>query len=46
MQRFTPTVEALLVPAIEGSLDDAAGKRAFWDAFRALGEWYAALPPY
>ena len=46
VQRFTPTIEALLVPPIERSLDDAAGKRAFWDAFRALGEWYAALPPY
>jgi hypothetical protein len=23
----------------------AAAKRRFWAAFRALGEWYAALPP-
>ena len=28
------------------SLDDATRKRDFWDAFRMLGEWYAALPPY
>ena len=29
---------------LEPSLDDAAAKRRFWAAFRALGEWYAALP--
>lgn len=46
LQRLTPTVEALWVPSIEGSLDDQAAKRRFWDAFRTLGEWYAALPPY
>jgi len=26
--------------------DEDATKRAFWTAFRSLGEWYAALPPY
>ena len=46
LQRLTPTMEALVVPPIEGSLDDQAEKRRFWDAFRVLGEWYAALPPY
>ena len=46
MQHLTPTIEVLVVPAIEDSLDDQASKRAFWDAFRALGEWYEALPPY
>jgi hypothetical protein len=25
------------------SLDDAAAKRRFWAAFRALGEWHAVL---
>ncbi len=28
------------------ALDEEAAKRAFWNAFRSLGEWYAALPPY
>jgi uracil-DNA glycosylase len=46
VQHLTPTIEALVTPALEPSLDDAAAKRAFWAAFRALGEWYAALPPY
>jgi uracil-DNA glycosylase len=46
VQRLTPTIEALVTPSLEPSLDDAAAKRSFWAAFRALGEWYAALPPY
>jgi uracil-DNA glycosylase family 4 len=46
VQQLTPTIDVLVVPAIEESLDDTASKRAFWDAFRALGEWYEALPPY
>jgi hypothetical protein len=46
VQQLTPTVDALFVPAIESSLDDQAAKRRFWDAFRALGEWYESLPPY
>jgi uracil-DNA glycosylase len=46
IQQLTPTIDVLVVPAIEDSLDDQASKRAFWDAFRALGEWYEALPPY
>ena len=46
IQHLTPTIDVLVVPAIEDSLDDQASKRAFWDAFRALGEWYEALPPY
>jgi uracil-DNA glycosylase family 4 len=46
VQHLTPTIEVLAVPAIEESLDDQASKRAFWDAFRALGEWHEALPPY
>jgi uracil-DNA glycosylase family 4 len=46
VQSLTPTIDVLVVPAIEDSLDDTASKRAFWDAFRALGEWYEALPPY
>ena len=46
VQHLTPTIEALFTPPLEPSLDDAAAKRRFWAAFRALGEWYAALPPY
>ena len=46
IQRLTPTVDALYVPSIDESLDEQESKRAFWDAFRALGDWYAAQPPY
>jgi uracil-DNA glycosylase family 4 len=46
VQQLTPTIEALYVPNIDDSLDEQEAKRAFWDAFRALGDWYAAQPPY
>jgi uracil-DNA glycosylase len=46
LQRFTPTVEALVVPDIDTSLDEAQAKAAFWNAFKALGPWWAELPPY
>lgn len=46
IQRFTPTIDALYVPNIDESLDEQDTKRAFWAAFRTLGEWYAAQPPY
>jgi uracil-DNA glycosylase len=46
LQRFTPTVEALVVPDIDASLDDQAAKTAFWSAFKALGAWWSELPPY
>ena len=46
VQRLTPTIEALYVPNIDDSLDEQDAKRAFWAAFRALGDWYAAQPPY
>jgi uracil-DNA glycosylase family 4 len=46
VQRLTPTIDALVVPDIDESLDDEASKRAFWSAFRVLGDWYAELPPY
>src|SRR5436853_3501034 len=46
VQRLTPSMEALWCPDIDASLDDEAAKRSFWGAFRALGEWYADLPPY
>jgi uracil-DNA glycosylase family 4 len=46
IQRFTPTIEVLLVPDIDSSLNEAPAKQAFWSAFRVLGEWYENLPPY
>jgi uracil-DNA glycosylase len=46
LQRFTATIEALVVPDIDASLDEASAKTEFWNAFKALGPWWAALPPY
>jgi uracil-DNA glycosylase family 4 len=46
LQRFSPAVEALVVPDIDLSLDEAPAKTAFWNAFKALGPWWAELPPY
>ena len=46
VQHLTPSIEALYVPNIDEALDEEAAKRAFWSAFRVLGEWYADLPPY
>jgi uracil-DNA glycosylase family 4 len=46
IQRLTPSLDALFVPDIDEALDDETSKRAFWRAFKALGEWYADLPPY
>ena len=46
LQRFTPTIEALYVPDIDASLDEQAAKTRFWNAFKAVGSWWAELPPY
>jgi uracil-DNA glycosylase family 4 len=46
LQRLTPSIEALVVPNIDEALDEEDSKRAFWAAFKVLGEWYADLPPY
>ncbi len=46
IQEFTPFCRALVTPDIDESLDDAEAKRAFWTAFRALGDWYKDEPPY
>ena len=46
VQTWTPTIEAIVVPDIDESLDEQHAKRAFWAAFRSLGEWYLAQPPY
>ena len=46
IQKLTPSCDALYVPDIDQALDDETSKREFWAAFRSLGEWYAAFPPY
>jgi uracil-DNA glycosylase family 4 len=46
IQRLTPAMDALYVPDLDASLDTEDSKREFWSAFRVLGDWYAALPPY
>jgi uracil-DNA glycosylase family 4 len=46
VQRFTPSMDVLVVPNIDDSLDEEAAKRSFWNAFRSLGDWHAELPPY
>jgi uracil-DNA glycosylase len=46
LQRFTPTVQALVTPDIDVSLDEQPAKTRFWNAFKALGPWWAELPPY
>jgi uracil-DNA glycosylase len=46
LQRYTATIQALYVPDIDESLDEAPAKTRFWNAFKALGPWWAELPPY
>ena len=46
LQRFTPTIEALVTPDIDAALDEQPAKTAFWNAFKALGPWWAEQPPY
>jgi uracil-DNA glycosylase len=46
VQGLTPTIDALYVPNIDDALDDQDAKREFWAAFRTLGDWHAAQPPY
>jgi len=46
VQRLTPTIDALLTPDIDECLDEQASKTAFWNAFKALGPWWARQPPY
>jgi uracil-DNA glycosylase len=46
LQRFTPTVEALVCPDIDASLDEQPAKTRFWNAFKPLGTWWAEQPPY
>jgi uracil-DNA glycosylase len=46
VREWTPTTAALVVPDIDDSLDEQAAKTRFWNAFKALGAWWAELPPY
>jgi uracil-DNA glycosylase family 4 len=46
IQQLTPSIDALYVPNLDESLDEQDAKREFWSAFRVLGSWYQALPPY
>jgi uracil-DNA glycosylase family 4 len=46
IQPLTPSIDALYVPNIDEALDDESSKRAFWGAFRVLGQWWEELPPY
>ncbi len=46
LQRFTPTIDALVTPDVDESLDEQATKTRFWNAFKALGPWWAEQPPY
>jgi uracil-DNA glycosylase family 4 len=46
LQKLTPSIDALYTPDVDASLDEEAAKRAFWSAFRVLGDWFADFPPY
>jgi uracil-DNA glycosylase family 4 len=46
VQRFTPTIDRLVTPDVDDALDDQDAKTRFWNAFKALGPWWAELPPY
>jgi uracil-DNA glycosylase len=46
VQALTPSIEALYTSNIDEALDEEQAKRAFWKAFRVLGDWYADFPPY
>src|SRR5665213_4113277 len=41
-----PKIIVVMGPDALAALDEQDAKRAFWAAFRMLGEWYAAQPPY
>jgi uracil-DNA glycosylase family 4 len=46
VRRFTPTIEVLVTPDVDASLDEQDAKTEFWNAFKALGPWWAEQPPY
>jgi uracil-DNA glycosylase family 4 len=46
LQEFTPTIQGLVTPDIDESLDEQPAKTGFWNAFKMLGEWWSQTPPY
>ena len=46
LQKLTPTIDLLVTPDIDSSLDEQQEKTRFWNAFKLLGDWWASLPPY
>lgn len=46
IQSWTHTCQALLCPDIDDSLSATNSKASFWNAFRAVGDWYAERPPF
>ena len=46
LQEYTPTIQGLVTPDIDESLDEQPTKTAFWNAFKVLGEWWSETPPY
>jgi uracil-DNA glycosylase len=46
LQKLTPTIDLLVTPDIDDSLDEQQEKTRFWNAFKLLGDWWASLPPY
>jgi uracil-DNA glycosylase family 4 len=46
LQKLTPTIDAIVTPDIDESLDEQADKTRFWNAFKLLGTWWTELPPY
>ena len=46
LQELTPTIQGLVTPDIDESLDEQPAKTRFWNSFKALGPWWAELPPY
>jgi uracil-DNA glycosylase len=46
VQRFTPTIDALVTSDVDQALDEQPAKTAFWNSFKALGPWWAEQPPY
>jgi uracil-DNA glycosylase family 4 len=46
LQEYTPTIQGLVTPDIDSSLDEQPAKTAFWNAFKVLGEWWSQTPPY
>lgn len=46
VRRLTPTIEVLVTPDVDASLDEQDAKTRFWNAFKTLGPWWAEQPPY